>query len=134
MATSQEKVKAFVAAYIKTLNATKAAKLIGYNGRGHSSYVAGQRFMARKDVQKLIQEYLAEQHMSAAEILARLAAQARGDVAEFLDDAGNVNLDPESPTYLIRALTQTTRGDEVTNHVTLHNAQIALVELAKIAG
>lgn len=70
-------------------NASKAAKLAGYAEPGQEGY----RLLKNAQIQHAISLRVAEAAMAADEVLARLAAHARGTLDDFLDEEGRVDLD-----------------------------------------
>src|SRR5437879_5742161 len=72
----------FVEAYLTTWNATEAARRAGYR---HPNKV-GPRKLVEVGIQAEIQGRLAELKMGADEVLVRLAEQARGSIADFLEE------------------------------------------------
>lgn len=114
----------------------KAALAAGYQPSGNNNpYNQGRELFDHPKVQQAIRERLEREHITANEILTRLAQQARADVGSFLDASGILNLTETSPTHLIKSLTQTVKENgDVTTRVELYSSQEALVQLAKIMG
>lgn len=128
-----DRIEAFVDAYLTTFSVSKAARAAGFVG--HNVYPGGYNMMRRPEVQAKIQAHLKATHMSAVEVLARLSAIASGDIREFVDANGEVNVTEESRTYLIKSLTQVMRSDGSTStHLEMYDALQALTTLAKIYG
>lgn len=105
------KLRAFVAHYVGDchFNASKAAEAVGVSktSAGNQGYL----WLKNPQVQKMVEEKLAEVHMSADEALKLLADIARGDVGEFLNIAkdGTVDLDlsaAKEKTKLIKKIKQ----------------------------
>lgn len=74
------KRKAFLNAYLKTFNATEAARIADYAHPGSQ----GHRLLKDVEIQAAIQARLDEMVMAADEVLARLADQARASFEDFL--------------------------------------------------
>lgn len=74
------KQRSFVLHYVACLNATAAARKAGYKDPEQ----AGYENRRKQEVREAIEALLAEQTMPKAEVLARLTAQAAGDMGEFL--------------------------------------------------
>jgi phage terminase small subunit len=132
----------FAEHYAVCLNGTKAAKLAGYKGDDNTLCATGSRLLRNDRVRARIDELLAQQAMSAQEILARLADHARGDMLQLLDPATMV-LDTkkaEGKTHLIKSIEQTVITDNksdketIITKVEMYDAQSALVHLGKAAG
>lgn len=80
------KQKRFVDAYFELgFNATAAAKEAGYSER--TAYSIGSENLNKPEVKAAISERMAELAMPAEEVLARLAAIARGDIADIFQVA-----------------------------------------------
>lgn len=77
------KQKIFVASYLKTFNATLAAKMAGYSER--TAYAIGWENLKKPEIAAEIEERLTQAAMSADETLAHLATIARnGETAHQL--------------------------------------------------
>lgn len=74
--------RAFVAAYLDCLNATEAARRAKYSKKT-ARQIATEN-LSKPAIAEAIAAGLALQAMSSEEILARLSAQARGSMADFL--------------------------------------------------
>jgi phage terminase small subunit len=127
-------------------NATEAAKLAGYSERSAAS--VGSENLRKPDISAEISRRLDEAAMPAAEVLARLAAQARGSLADFID-LDVEEPDPETGEPVRRAwrlnlakaeeaglmpLVKTLAWTEHGPKLELHDAQAALGLLAKRHG
>lgn len=75
------KRRAFVEAYLRTFNASASAREAGYSER--TAHSQGPRLLENADVQAAIRARLEELTLAADEVLARLAAHARGDIGHF---------------------------------------------------
>ena len=128
MASIKEQV--WLEEYLISFNATDAARRAGYK---HPN-VLGPTKKAKFAVE--ISERLAERAMSADEVLQRLAEQARGDAADFLDIDENVaiidigKMAAAGKTHLIKKYRVSKDGISVE----LYDAQAALVHLGKHHG
>ena len=80
--TLTTKQQAFVEHYLRSWNASQAARDAGYSEK--SARLIGSENLTKPDIQAAIEARLAELKMSADEVLARLADQARGSMADFL--------------------------------------------------
>ena len=124
------KRRRFVEAYLATWNASEAARQAEYAKPGSQ----GQRLLTFVEVQTAIQQRLAEVAMKTDEVLARLAEQARSNIASFFtfdsDELVVMALDIEEVKargHLIKKLKQTKDGWEIE----LYDGQAALVQIGK---
>jgi phage terminase small subunit len=144
------KQRRFVEAYLVCWNASEAARVAEYAW----PYKAGPNLTKLPAVQAAIQERLAEAAMRADEVLARLAEQARIDLADFMlfedeakvDDAGQPVLDElgnpviirtfaglnwkelEKRGHLVKKLSYDRNGRPV---IEFHDAQQALIQIGR---
>lgn len=82
-----KKRRVFIEAYLKSWNATEAARAADYTHPGSQ----GHRLLKNVEIQEEIQRRLDEKCMGADEVLLRLAEQARADISEFITDHGAVD-------------------------------------------
>lgn len=80
------KQQIFIDAYLRSFNATQAAKLAGYSEK--TAYSMGWENLRKPEIKAAIDARLDEVHMSADEALKLQADIARGDMGEFLDTEG----------------------------------------------
>lgn len=83
-------------------NGTLAAKQAGYNAKSETAFrVIGSENLARLNVQAYISERMSEAGMKADEVIARIAAMARGfDVADYFEQVPVYGLDADKKQYL----------------------------------
>ena len=125
--------QAFVDEYLKCWNASEAARVAGYAAPG----VEGHRLLKIAEISEEIQRRVTERAMSADEVLVRLAEQARGSMADFVEVVPGVNtpflrLDKAHAAGkfgLVKKLKYTTDGGV---EFELYDAQAALVQLGKV--
>lgn len=114
----------FVAAYLDCLNASEAARRAGYKTKAN---VQGARLLAYASIQAAVAAGTARYAMPASEVLARLAAIARGSLADVLrlpapTTVGSdwaldlVKARETGAIHLIKKLKATKYGDEVELH------------------
>jgi phage terminase small subunit len=101
--------KMFVEAYLRTFNATQAAKDAGYSE--DSAYSQGSRLLKNAEIAARVRERLQEAAMSADEVLYHLREIALGLRADVTDSDGKI--DPEkvkkaNKSHLIKSLRQRT--------------------------
>lgn len=82
LAALTAKQRKFVLHYLSSLNASAAAREAGYSER--TAAAIGYENLRKPQIAAAISAGMAIQAMPAEEILARLAAQARGSMADFL--------------------------------------------------
>lgn len=126
------KQQAFVAAYLRTLNATRAAVEAGYSEG--TARQQGSRLLSNADIRAAVDAGLDDMAMPAREVLARYTAMAQGDLTAFLDlDEAELKQHPQS--FLVKKFKRTTRtlgkDTETTLEVELYDAQAALAQLGK---
>jgi phage terminase small subunit len=87
----------FVEAYLRTWNATQAAKDAGYSKK--TAYSIGQNNLKKPDIAAAVQKRLAEMKMSADEVLLLLSDQARVSIKPFvkITDEGFIYFDFSQP-------------------------------------
>ena len=130
------KQRLFVEAYLRTRNATQAAREAGYQGNDNVLAVKGHENLRKPEIAALISARIAEQAMLADEVLARLAEQARADISEFIKlEKGYPVLDLEKAEragklHLVKSLVPTRYGTKLE----LYDAQAALQLLGKAHG
>lgn len=138
--TRQEK---FINHYIVCGNATRAAIDAGYSER--TARTQGSFLLTNPDIQAEISRRMAEEAMSANEVLWRLGRQARADLGDLITGSGdNLTIDIERArewglTDLLKKVTQRIQrrstDDETVETITftveLHDAQAALKEIGR---
>lgn len=127
-----DKQRAFVEHYVRTWNATEAARLAGYTGSDPSLGVTGHRLLKNANVKAALDQRLTELTMSPAEILTRLTEQARADMGDFLTD-GALDLEKAKQRGKLH-LVKTYRVTRAGLSIELYDAQAALVHLGRKHG
>lgn len=140
MARNTDKQRVFVETYLQTWNASEAARRAGYRGRANQ---IGYRLLTNVDIRAAIERRLSELAMNADEVIARLAAMARGDLSPFVTEAGTIDLTTEiarENMFLVKRIkTKERRGtndknedwEEVYTEIELHDPQAALVHIGR---
>lgn len=115
------KQQAFVIEYLKCRNATQAAKAAGYPESG--AYQRGYENMHHPEIKKAIDQHFAASAMTAGEVLALFAEQARADYGEYMtvDSAKNPVVDvarliADGKAHLIKSIKYTRNGVNVEFH------------------
>jgi hypothetical protein len=130
------KQQAFVEAYLRHFNATRAAVEAGYSEK--TAYSQGHRLLKKAEIRALLESRLSAAAMSADEVLTRLSDMARADIGDFLDlDIQRLKRHPRSrllkrvkrtiKTRVIGEVEETTEVIEIE----LHDPQAALVQLGR---
>jgi len=124
--------KAFVNEWFKDFNGTRAAERAGYSGDDNALAASASRLLRTVKVSAEIDKRWAIHGMSADEVVARLAAQARGDVSEFVGAGGVIDWPAVRENgHLIKRITHTAGKNSV---IELHDAQSALVQIGRTMG
>lgn len=131
------KQQAFIEHYLICWSATEAAKRAGYSVK--TAHSQGPRLLANAGVKAAIAGRIAELKASADEVLMRLAAHSRGSIADFLTEAGDIDLTAARAAgklHLIKKIKRTTRTDDkdglyTTVEIELYDAQAATVQLGR---
>jgi len=129
------KQQVFIDEYLKSFNATAAAKAAGYSPR--SAHQMGWENLKHPVVAEAIQQRLADVHMSADEALKLTADIARGDIAELLDDNGTINIGNAKArglSRLIKKLKYKRTDQSEETEIELYNAQDAIRDILKVHG
>lgn len=127
--------EAFVNEYLKCRNATQAAKAAGYSAK--TAYSKGHALKHEPEIAKAIQERFDEAAMTAGEVLALLAEQARAAYAEYLTVGADqkpfvdvARMIADGKAHLIKSLKYTRNGI----NVEFHSAESARELIARVHG
>lgn len=123
-----DKQRAFVEHYVRTWNATQAAKLAGYSDK--AAYAIGAENLRKPQIRAAIDTRLDELAMSPVEILTRLTEQARGSLEDFLTD-GALDLKKAEQRGKLHLLKSYRVSDRGAVYIELYDGQAALVQLAR---
>lgn len=85
-----DKQQAFIVAYLKSFNATKAAKEAGYSEK--TAYAIGHNLLKQVEIKAALRARYEQSAMDAHELLHHLAEIARGNIDDVIDDKGNLDL------------------------------------------
>jgi len=110
-------------------NATKAATGAGYSKRSAASL--GSKTCANPAVRAAISERLDELAMTSKEVLGRLAEQGRALYADFIDEAGIVDLKALKAAGLMRLVKKISGAKAESRVVEFYDSQSALVWVGK---
>lgn len=135
----------FIDEYLKCFNASEAARRAGY--QENTVRVVGPRLLLNVAIKEQIDQRIRESHMGADEALKLLAAQARGDIGDMIDDNGLVDIRAaraKGLTRLIKKIKQKTithigtgdEGDTETHEIEfeMYDAQSAIDKVLRVAG
>lgn len=124
------KQAAFVEFYLACWDMTKAAERAGYRFPNKR----GWELVRHPTIKAAIETRMQEAAMSANEVLARLAEQARVNMGDFVsEDGGELTVNWEAVRehgYLVKKISQTANGPAVE----LHDGQAALVHIGRHLG
>lgn len=135
----------FVSEYLKCFNGTEAYSIAYPRANRDSARANAAKLLANASIKAEIDARLAEVHMSADEALKLMADIARGDIGDFVNDFGGVDIlkaREAGKTRLIKKIktrTITINGKQedkevVEEEVELYPADAALRDILKIHG
>ncbi|MEX2673425.1 MAG: terminase small subunit [Phycisphaeraceae bacterium] len=122
----------FVDEYCRDWNATAAAIRAGYAERG--AHAEGHRLLRNAEIAAAIKDRLDCLSMQSDEALVRPTVQARAEYAKFLKADGTVDLQGLIDAGLAHLVKGTKFNASGKLQVEFHDAQAALIHLAKIRG
>ena len=139
--TLSNKQRVFIDEYLKIWNATEAARRSGYSHPNKQ----GPRLLVNVGISAEIRERLTEIHMSANEALKLTADIGRGDMADFVNDFGMIDISQarkNGKTKLIkkwRSKTITINGKDEdreihTEEIELYSADAAQNRILRVHG
>jgi phage terminase small subunit len=129
--------RAFINHYVTSgYNITESAIAAGYSPK--SAHVTGSRLLKNAKIRSAIDAHLATHAMRADEIMARLSAQARGDMSDFINAKGEIDLEQaraRGVLHRVKEIRQERVGATlVRTTLKLYDVQGALVKLGHAAG
>lgn len=123
------KQKKFVTEYLICLNATEAARRAGYRGSDNTLAAIGSQNLKKPKIAEQIQKVLAARAMSADEVIDRITALARANIADFLNSDLTVNPKAvKAHGRLVKSVRHTKDGDII---IELHDTAKNLALLGK---
>lgn len=132
MSDLTHKQRLFIDAYLECWNATESARRAGYQGNDITLASVGYENIRKPHVADRIKRRLSESAMTADEALFRLAAQARGNVGDFIDEHGVIDWRAvKDGGHLFKEITHLA-GQR--SSFKMHDAQAALVHILKYHG
>lgn len=131
-----DKQQKFVHEYLKCFNATEAARRAGYNSTNGTLAQIGYENLRKPDIAEKISQHLQESAMSVDEVLMRLAAIARGNIAEYADveNSHDVKELGNKAELIKKFKKQITRRGDITIELELYSAHDALRDIGKRYG
>jgi len=139
------KQERWINAYLETGNATEAARQAGYGANEDGLRVIGCQNLTKLNIKRRIEMRLAEQNVTAAEVIGTLASHLRADVTDLFDETGILDLQTireRGLGHLIKKIKRTRRYegrgedrqpvDEL--EIEVNNQQSAAVQLSRILG
>ena len=139
-----DRVLAFIEFYLICWNGTKAAELAGYSKK--TAQEQSSRLLSNVIVQAAIHKRLKDLQAESNEVITRLTDHARANIELFLDDDNDLDLAVarrNNALGLAKKVKCTRRTEPrkdqdpviiTTLEIELHDAQAAIVQLAKIRG
>jgi phage terminase small subunit len=140
------KQQVFVNEYLICFNGAEAARRAGYSEKSARTIAAD--LLAETNISEQIQARLSEVHMSADEAIKRLSDMARGDIGQFMDRLGSLDIQAARDaglTPLIKKIKQRTitkigkkdDDDDTEIHdleIELYSAKDAIDTILKVGG
>lgn len=126
----------FADEYVKSGNAKESARRAGYGGNDHTLEQIGHENLRKLEIRQRIQARLNSAAMLLPdEIRGTLTDQMRGDVSDFLNDAGYFSLNKAKEngvTHLLKKL----EYDEFNSvkKFEIYSAQTAAIQLSRVEG
>jgi phage terminase large subunit len=128
--------KAFIEHYFACgFNASEAARRAGSPDDTAGS--DGWRFLHEKEIQEEIQRRFELMHMSADEALKLLAEHARGDLGDFINDDGSLNLAEARKkrlTHLIKSFGKRPTKSGTSYRIELYDSESAVDKILRVHG
>ncbi len=126
------KQRPFIEYYLQTWNGTESARLAGYKGNDQTLAAVGYENLRKPHIKAEIERRMVQMTISANEVLMRLAQQATGNIADFINDGGGINWSKvKQKGHLVKKVTHTKGKQSV---IEIHDAQSALVHLGRHYG
>lgn len=139
MVTNKKHLQFIDEYFLRGMNGTDAYQAVYPKSSRESARRDASRLLTNADVQAEIRRRLIEKHMSADEVLARLADHARGDIKDFLKFYDGVNTpfldlpgaNERGLLHLVKKLKYNKAGQP---EIELYDAQAALQLIGKAHG
>lgn len=133
------KMKKWADAYLETLNKTEAARRAGYGGNDADLANIGYQNYRKLEIQAYLKDQLDKMAMSEPEIIARLSAQASGDMSDFIEFKDGIktpflDLKGAADKGLLHLVKKFKYNAASMPEVELYDSKSALDSLAKIRG
>jgi phage terminase small subunit len=126
----------YIEAYLRTGNATQAAREAGYEQTDEALRVTASRLLTKANIQQRIQERIAEAQIETDEVLGTLASIMRGSLEDFLErpDWGppKINLELAQQRGVLHLLKELATEPDGSIKIKLHDSLQAAVQLSRI--
>lgn len=125
--------RAFIEEWFKDFNGTQAARRAGYSGDENALAVRASELLRNRKVAAEIEKRWAARGMSAEEVMARLADQARANIGDFIQEepAGALDLQAiKKRGHVVKKIAWTANGPSIE----MYDGQAALGIIAKHLG
>ena len=121
----------FVTCYVRHMNGKRAAIEAGYSSHGPSAEQRACVLLKNPRVRGAIEAEFSAQAMGKDEVLARLSANARFDLGDYVDpETGQLKIDDATKKGMLRFVKKIRRGANGTT-LEFHDAQAATVKLGE---
>lgn len=139
-----KKQEVFISEYLSCFNGAEAARRAGYSE--NRARITASELLADSNISEQIKARLAEVHMSADEALKLTADIARGDVSQYINTFGGIDIDKirhngrlvkkiRTRTITKIGKTDTDEDTEITDtEIELYPADTAIYNILKVHG
>ncbi len=131
-----DKQRVFIEEYLKTWNASEAARRAGYSPE--TAHAIGWENLRKPEIAVAIKARLADKARQADEVIARLADHARGTMEDFfyIGPKGRVKIDLAKAARAgkLHLLHRYSKGKGGIVAFEIYDAQAALAQMAKLLG
>lgn len=137
------KHKRFAHAYVRLkFNGQKAYQHVyGNKVKDESARVSASRLLQDDNIKKIIDALLESEHLSTAEALHILSDHAKGDVGQYVDEYGNIDLEQmkaDGMTHLIKEVeiveTSGEKSSTTRRKIKFHDPQNAINMILRVQG
>lgn len=122
----------FVNQYFVDFNGTRAAQRASYRGNENTLAVTASRLLRNNKVKALIKKRFVARCMTADEALFRLAAQARGNIGQYISEHGVIDWVAVKKDGVLFKEISHVKGKS--SSFKMHDAQAALVQILRHHG
>lgn len=130
------KQEKYIEAYLRTGNATQAAREAGYEGDENTLAAIGSQNLRKLKVAERIAARIAEAQIETDEVLGTLASFMRGSLEDFIQHSDwgppKINLELAQQRGVLHLLKELTAAPDGTIKIKLHDSLAAAVQLSRI--